>query len=134
MTKKRLDMKSKNLSKTKFIYQYLIEKFMELIYSIPYLFRKRETWVSNLIECYSIYDKYVNEEYVKEFLDCRRKILSNNRYKMTVKTLYDNAPEGVVGKVTLYRKQKYIHEAILKKKNDDSNLIYWSFDNKIKNK
>lgn len=122
-------MKSRNLSKTKFFYECLVEKFMEWFDALPYLFRREEAWVSNLIECYSIYEEYAEQEYVKDFIESRKKILSNNRYKMTVETLRGRAPERVIGKVTLYRKRKYIHEATLKKKEGDcNNLIYWSFE------
>lgn len=124
-------MKSRILSKTKFLYEYLLEKFMEWFDTLPYLFRREKTWVSNLIERYSIYKKYAGEEFMKEFLESRKKILADNRYKMSVEIIEETAPEGVVGKVTLFRKKKYIHEAVLKiKEGECTNLVYWSFEKK----
>ncbi|MBR2301691.1 MAG: hypothetical protein IKA41_07055, partial [Bacteroidaceae bacterium] len=80
---------------------------------------------------YCINEDYIDKQFVQEFLENRRKILNNNRYKMVVKKLPKGEEENVIGKVMLYRKRHYIHEAKLKLKGEKEERmprIFWSFE------
>lgn len=125
-------MKSKLLDKPKFFCECFFEKCMEWIEFLRYGFIERREWISNLSEHYCIHKEYIEKEFVKEFLNERKRILSRNRYKMIIKIIDEQGEKNIVGKVILYRKKKKIHEATLKTKDADTdvnNLIFWSFDN-----
>lgn len=128
-------MKEKEISKGRFFCECLIEKCMEFIDHIRYGLNRSREWTSNLIEYYCIHEEYIDKDFVQEFLNNRRKILDNNRYKMVVKRLPPGEEKYVIGKVMLYRKKHFIHEARLKirgDKNDETPLIFWSFENNNK--
>lgn len=125
-------MKGREMSKARFFCECFFEKCMEWVDFLRYGLIKRDTWISNLVEHYYIYKEYMGKEFVKEFLDEREHILSNNRYKMEIKILTEKGEEDTVGMVKLYSNNKFIHQATLKVKGDDrsnNRLIFWSFDN-----
>ncbi len=128
---KNLIMEGKEISKARFFCECLLEKCMEFIDNIRYGINRNREWTSNLIEYYCINEDYIDKQFVQEFLENRRKILNNNRYKMVVKKLPKGEEENVIGKVMLYRKRHYIHEAKLKLKGEKEErmpLIFWSFE------
>ena len=120
-----------DVGKRGFFCECFFEKCMEWIDFLRYGFVKRDTWLSNLSEEYCIYKDYMCKEYIKDFLDEREKILKNNRYKMDIRILQEKAEPGIVGKVTLYRKGKFVHQATLtvrEGEKDNEGIIFWSFD------
>lgn len=125
-------MKSREIGKSRQLCDIIVEKLLEMGEYIFYSFRRKRKWTSHLIESYRIYDKFIEEEFVKNFLSERRKALRLNKYKMEIKVLpHDEKEEESIGKVLLMRHKKLISTATLKiKKSDkaDNKLIYWSFD------
>ena len=120
-----------DVGKTQFFCECFFEKCMEWFDFLKYGFVRRDSWVSNLSEHYCIYKEYMCKEYVRDFLDEREKILKNNKYRMEIKILQEKGEKGVVGKVLLYSKEKFIHQATLKvKENENGNdgMIFWSFN------
>lgn len=126
-------MKRSETGKRWFFCECFFEKCMEWFDYLRHDLIKRKTWVSNLIEYYCIYEEYIDKDFVKEFLNERKKILDNNRYKMEIKVLQERGDKNTIGKVELYCKKRFIHRATLKIKGDEERgdkLIFWSFDNK----
>ena len=125
-------MKSREILRTRQLYEYIAEKIMEWFESLFYAFRRNKEWTSHLTESYQIYDRYHKEPFVENFLAERAKILKLNRYKMEIKKIPEEAEdENTVGRVVLLRKRKIISQATLKTKNSDTEsnkLIYWTFD------
>lgn len=78
----------------------------------------------------------MNKEYVRGFLKEREKIISQNRYRMTVKEENetgnsDSDSDNVIGRVRLFCKKRFIHQATLVIKPDTdrhTGLVYWKFD------
>ncbi len=125
-------MKSREIGKSKQLYDIIVEKLLELAEHIFYTFKRRKRWTSHLTERYHIYPKFSSEEFVKDFLAARNKAIRINNYKMEVKTLACDGETNHVGKVLLMRGKKIISQATLKIKEsdrEDNKLIYWSFDN-----
>lgn len=131
-------MKEKEISKSRLFCECLFEKCMEWIDFLHYGLIKRDSWVSNLVEYYYIHKNQINKDFVKEFLKGREKTLNNNHYKMIVKELPESDDANVIGKVMLYRKKQYIHQATLKTKDNNekgnNKLIFWSFEEATENK
>lgn len=122
-------MESRELSKKKFFCECFVEKCMEWLEFIRYGLIKRDTWISNLIEYYYIHKEHMEKNFVKEFLKEREKILGNNSYKMVIVETDEPAEKNIIGKVMLFRKKQYIHQAILKTKDGGKEgLIFWSFE------
>ena len=121
-------MKSREIEKHRHLSDYLAEKCMEWIEYLLYAFRRKREGESNLVESYEIYCKYIDKNFVREFLKEREKVLELNRYRMVTKAIAGEGEEGSIGKVVLYCKKRVVSYATLKIKNNDENqLIYWSF-------
>ena len=123
-------MKSKVISNCKHVYEILIEKIMEFTDYLKFKFKRQDEYRSNLVEVYNISKKYINEEYVQEFLKERQKCVGPNRYKIEVRTYDNEESEEKIGEVVLSRKKKIIEKATLViKRNipDSEKLIYWKF-------
>ena len=121
-------MKSREIEKQRHLSDYVAEKIMEWVEYLLYVFRRKREWTSNLTESYEIYCKYIDKDFVREFLNEREKILKLNRYKMVTKAIPGEGKDGCIGKVILHRKKRVISQAILKTKKNDK-LIYWAFEN-----
>ncbi|MBO7229849.1 MAG: hypothetical protein J6V20_00340 [Bacteroidaceae bacterium] len=123
-------MKSKVISNCKHVYEILIEKIMEFTDYLKFKFKRQDEYRSNLVEVYNISKKYINEEYVQEFLKERQKCVGPNRYKIEIRTYDNEESEEKIGEVVLSRKKKIIEKATLViKRNipDSEKLIYWKF-------
>ena len=123
-------MKSKVISNCKHLYEILIEKIMEFTDYLKFKFKRQDEYRSNLVEVYNISKKYINEEYVQEFLKERQKCVGPNRYKKEIRTYDNEESEEKIGEVVLSRKKKIIEKATLViKRNipDSEKLIYWKF-------
>lgn len=123
-------MKSKVISNCKHVYEILIEKIMEFTDYLKFKFKRQDEYRSNLVEVYNISKKYINEEFVQEFLKERQKCVGPNRYKIEIRTYDNEESEEKIGEVVLSRKKKIIEKATLViKRNipDSEKLIYWKF-------
>lgn len=121
-------MKSRIWENSRRLFEFVSEKFMEWLCNLRELAGpKRGT--SNLIEEYSIRSKFLNEEFVRTFLNERKRIIELNRYRIRIKEeKEEDGNELEIGKVTLYRNRTYIHEAqLVIKRNDADKIIYWKF-------
>lgn len=115
------------------ICERLVEKCLEWLEYLKYrIFRRKEKWCSHLTEYYCIHRNYYEQNFVKDFLLERENILGRNKHRMAINIIPDDSDPQIVGKVLLYNKSKYIHEATLKIKLplSGSNIIFWSFDKK----
>ena len=124
-------MKEKELIKKTSLSERIVEKILEWIEYLRYgIFRRDNAWCSHLVEYYCIHRNYYELEFVKEFLEERKKILGKNNHRMVINVIPDDSDPCIVGKVLLYNKSKYIHEATLKirKPLTGNNIIFWSFD------
>ncbi len=124
-------MNEKELCKKASLSERLIEKCLEWIEFLRYkLFRREKSWCGHLVEYYCIHRNFHEQKFVQNFLEERKNILSNNKHRMVINVIPDDCDECIVGKVLLYNKGKYIHEATLKirKPLTGENIIFWSFD------
>ena len=124
-------MNEKQLCKKASLTERLIEKCLEWYEYLRYkLFRREKAWCSHLVEYYCIHRNFHEQKFVQYFLEERKTILSNNKHRMVINVIPDDCNECIVGKVLLYNKGKYIHEATLKirKPFTGENIIFWSFD------
>lgn len=124
-------MNEKELTKKTSILEQLAEKCLEWYEYLRYkLFRREKAWCSHLVEYYCIHRNFHEQKFVQYFLEERKTILSNNKHRMVINVIPDDCNECIVGKVLLYNKGKYIHEATLKirKPFTGENIIFWSFD------
>ena len=125
-------MRSRVIGKWRSIIEMLTEKIREWLNkliekSIP----KKQQW-SNLVEEYTIYEKFSGEPFIREFINQRTRNAMFNRYSIEIKNCdiegaSDDDTEEV-GKVRLMRKRKLIDEATLIIKKGERNIIYWKFD------
>lgn len=124
-------MKSKIISRTKYVCNYLLETFLEWTEYLFNFFKRKKEWESNLTESYEIYRKHRHKLFVEDFLNERNKALSRNKYKMEIKEIEEDCDENTIGRVLLSRRRKVICQATLKTKESDYSdykLIYWSFE------
>lgn len=113
-----------------FFCECFFEKCKEWAEFLKNGFVKRDDWVSHLIEYYHIHSDCIEEEFVKDFLKEREKILCHNNYKMVVKTIPEKSDGKTIGRVELYRKKHFIHAAtLLCDMEKKEKVIYWSFKN-----
>lgn len=130
-------MKIKETGKAKFFCECFFEKCMEWTEFLRYGLVRRDTWTSHLVEHYRIHQEYIGKDYVKEFLEERKKTIGGNNYRMVVETINEEHDKDTVGIVELFRKNKFIHRATLKVKESDEDsphrLIFWSFENSKEN-
>lgn len=125
-------MRSRVIGKWRSIIEMLAEKIREWLNkliekSIP----RKQQW-SNLVEEYTIYEKFSGEPFIREFINQRTRNAMFNRYCIEIKNCdiegaSDDDTEEV-GKVRLMRKRKLIDEATLIIKKVERNMIYWKFD------
>lgn len=131
-------MKINETGKARFFCECFFEKCMEWSEFLRYGLVKRDTWTSNLVEHYCIHKDYMEKEYVKEFLEERKRIIDNNNYRMVIDIIEEEHDKNIVGRVELFRKNKFIHRATLKVKDSDKETshkpIFWSFEECNNNK
>jgi DNA-binding LacI/PurR family transcriptional regulator len=122
-------MKSRVLSYCKGYCEVLLEKILEWAEHLKYRVKWKRSHTSNLIEVYCIDRRFINENFVQDFLREREKIIRNNRYRMSIRETEQGSEENVIGEVRLYRKKTFIHKATLITKSGETKnrLIYWDF-------
>jgi hypothetical protein len=124
-------IKEKELAKKASLLERLVEKSLEWYeYLRNALFRRSEAWCSHLVEYYCVHKSFAEENFVKEFLEDRKAILKRNHHRMVVNIIPDDSDSTIVGKVLLYNKDRYIHEATLRIREPftGNNIIFWCFE------
>lgn len=130
-TMNRTSVNEKELAKRGSLLEQLMEKALEWYeYLRNLLFGNNKEWCSHLVEYYCMHKSYAEQDFVQSFLHEREEILKRNKHRMVVNIIPDECDECVVGKVLLYNRDKYIHEATLKirKPITGNNIIFWSFE------
>ena len=103
---------------------------MEFTEFIKFEFRRQNKYQSNLVEIYKIKEKYLDNDFVKEFLKGREKSIGPNRYKIEIIADPTPADGNIIGEVMLMRKKKMIEKATLITNidvPDKEKLVYWKF-------
>lgn len=123
-------MKNKVLSNCLTHYEVLQEKILEWAEHLKYKLKWKRNYSSNLIEVYYIDKRFMNEDFVQEFLKQREKIIKGNRYQMNIIESSFNNEKNVIGEVKLFRKKTFIHKAslVIKDGETKNRLIYWNFE------
>ena len=128
-------MRSRVIVKCRELFGYYYEKMMEWVYSVMYRFVPEERKSSSLVEEYLIHERYVGEQFVKDFIGERTRNGIMSRYCIKIRTVGDNddvadngADTETIGKVRLMRKKSVIDEATLIIKKHERNIIYWKFN------
>ena len=106
------------------------EKCLEWIEYLRQAFIKEKKIKRRLLEVYSIKKKYMEEEYIKEFIEERKKSIERNKYSISVDNSYISDINDEIGTVTLYCRGKLVDRAILTAGSSTENgnrLIYWNF-------
>jgi hypothetical protein len=126
-------MRSRVIGKWRSIIEVLTEKIRGWVNrliekSIP---KKRHR--SNLVEEYTIYENYVGEPFIREFINARTRNAMFNKYSIEIKTYTSNEENSddemvEIGKVRLMRKKTLIDEASLVIKKRERSIVYWKFN------
>lgn len=123
-------MRGKVINNCRYVYETLVEKIMEFTEFIKFEFSRQNKYQSNLVEIYKIKEKYLDNDFVKEFLKGREKSIGPNRYKIEVIADPTPADGNIIGEVMLMRKKKMIEKATLITNidvPDKEKLVYWKF-------
>lgn len=126
-------MKNKALWKIGRLIEIFCEKCLEWVEYFWHTFahklnRKKGR---NLLEEYSIKKEYIGKEYVKEFLEERKRNIEKNGYRMRLLYSYSSDKEEEIGSVTLYCRGRHLDRAILTAGQETGNgkrLIYWNLN------
>ena len=123
-------MKSKVINNCRYVYEMFVEKIMEFAEFIKFEFRRKNEYKSNLVEIYKIKEKYLDSEFVQDFIKGRQKSIGPNRYKIEIITDATPAEGNTIGEVMLMRKNRMIDKAQLLTNlevPDKEKLVYWKF-------
>lgn len=123
-------MRGKVINNCRYVYEMFVEKIMEFTEFIKFEFSRQNKYQSNLVEIYKIKEKYLDNDFVKEFLKGREKSIGPNRYKIEVIADPTPADGNIIGEVMLMRKKKMIEKATLITNidvPDKEKLVYWKF-------
>ena len=123
-------MRSKVINNCRYVYEMFVEKIMEFTEFLRFELGRDKKYKSNLVEIYKIKERYMNSEFVKDFLKERQKAIAPDRYRIEITTDYTPDSEDVIGEVMLMRKNKLIEKAqLITKPNIASaeQLVYWRF-------
>lgn len=125
-------MRSRVIGKWRSLIEVLAEKIKEWLNkliekSIP---EKRQR--SNLVEKYTIYENFIGERFIIEFMNERTRNAILNKYGIEINTCSSNNENNdddmvEIGKVKLMRKKTIIDEASLVIKTRERNIVYWKF-------
>lgn len=114
----------------KYVFKVTQERLMEWLTHLWYKFRGSGAYKSKLVEVYKIKKRFMDEDFVKEFLKERKKAVAPGRYRIEIVTDETPGDDETIGSVTLMRKKKVIDKATLVTKKYDresEKLIYWKF-------
>ena len=125
-------MRSRVIGKWRSLIEVLAEKIRGLVNKLIEKSIPQKRHRSNLVEEYIIYENYIGEPFIREFMNERIRNAMLNRYCIEIKSgCNDNGECGSemeeIGKVRLMRKRTLIEEASLVIKSRERNIIYWKF-------
>lgn len=125
-------MRSRVIGKWRSLIEVLAEKIRGLVNKLIEKSIPQKRHRSNLVEEYIIYENYIGEPFIREFMNERIRNAMLNRYSIEIKSgSNDNGECGSemeeIGKVRLMRKRTLIEEASLVIKSRERNIIYWKF-------
>ena len=125
-------MRSRVIGKWRSLIEVLAEKIRGLVNKLIEKSIPQKRHRSNLVEEYIIYENYIGEPFIREFMNERIRNAMLNRYSIEIKSgCNDNGECGSemeeIGKVRLMRKRTLIEEASLVIKSRERNIIYWKF-------
>lgn len=107
------------------------EIFLEWIEYLNGIFRRGSNGSRHLSEEYSMKKEYMDEEYIKEFLQERERSIARYGYRMLLNSNYVSEKSEEIGIVILRSKGRYIDHATLTVGPTTANgnrIIYWIFD------
>lgn len=126
-------MKTNVLDKLRTLSDIVREKSLEWIEYLVHIFTTQENGCRHLCEEYSMKRESMEEDYIKEFLKERERIIASNGYRMQLDSSYVSSKSEEIGIVVLRSKGRYIDHATLMAgpPTDKGNrIIYWNFDKK----
>ena len=126
-------MRSRVIGKWRSLIEVLAEKIKEWLNKLIEKSIPEKQQRSNLVEEYTIYEKFIGEPFIREFMNERTRNAMFNRYGIEIKTAQSNGDNSdgdmeEIGKVRLMRKRTLIDEASLVIKRRERNLVYWNFN------
>lgn len=126
-------MRSRVIGKWRNLIEVLAEKIKEWVNKLIEKSITPKHHRSNLVEEYTIYENFICEPYIKDFINERTRNAMLNRYCIEIKSDSNYKEENEsgmeeVGKVRLMRKKTLIDEASLIIKKDERNIVYWKFN------
>lgn len=130
-------MRSRALNKCRNLVEVTAERVMEFLHSLHSRCITSRSWKRNIVEQYTIFEPYTQQQFVSEFLNGRARNIMQHNYSMEVKSGEKEEADSIkgeetIGKVKLYRKQQLIDEAMLViKPADGNNIIYWKFKQRL---
>lgn len=125
-------MRSRVIGKCKSLIEVLGEKIKEWLYKLIEKSIHKERHQSNLVEEYTIYENFIGEPFIREFINERTKNAMFNKYRIEIKTELNSGEKNnddmeEIGKVKLKRKKTVIDEAVLIIKKRERSIVYWEF-------
>ena len=126
-------MRSRVIGKWRNLIEVLAEKIREWVNKLIEKSITPKHNRSNLVEEYTIYENFICEPFIKDFINERTRNAMLNRYCIEIKSdsnYKEKNESGMeeVGKVRLMRKKTLIDEASLIIKKDERNIVYWKFN------
>ena len=129
-------MRSRIIINCQKLFCFVYERIMEWLHTIRHRMVTVKTTRNNLIEEYTINERYAGEPFIRDFLEERTRRAIINRYCIKIKSCpindagHESDKNGTtaIGTVSLLRKNTLIDQATLVIKNDGNNLIYWKFN------
>ena len=125
-------MRSRVIGKCKSLIEVLGEKIKEWLYKLIEKSIHKERHQSDLVEEYTIYENFIGEPFIREFINERTKNAMFNKYRIEIKTELNSGEKNnddmeEIGKVKLKRKKTVIDEAVLIIKKRERSIVYWEF-------
>ena len=125
-------MRSRVIGKCKSLIEVLGEKIKEWLYKLIEKSIHKERHQSDLVEEYTIYENFIGEPFIREFINERTKNAMFNKYRIEIKTELNSGEKNnddmeEIGKVKLKRKNTVIDEAVLIIKKRERSIVYWEF-------
>lgn len=129
--KKQTIMKNRRKQNVRKRLAAICEQAFEWCSHFSYIIFGKKGFHRSITVNYSISKKWIEEEFVREFLEEREKTASINRYKITVNSEYTGSESDEIGIVMLCRKKRCIEQATLlagKETGGGKRIIHWKFN------
>ena len=126
-------MRSRVIGKWRSLIEALAEKFRGWMNKLIEKTIPKKRHGSNLVEEYTIYEEFIGEPFIREFINGRTRNAMLNRYSIEIKSGmnddgYSDSEMQGIGKVRLMRKKTLIDEASLLIKRKERDIVYWKFN------